>query len=70
MSFEEGDQERWDELPEIDESADETPQTGNISRVAVQAETYAFAASTGTIHVQHAPEKVPQSISIWKLMLI
>jgi len=60
MPIEEGDQERWDELPaEAENSEGECIDVGRIDRVTVDGETYSYAASSGTILVKHEQEKVP-----------
>lgn len=64
MPIEEADQERWDELPGASDGGDSDEHTNHthIGRVAVDGHTYRYAASTGTILVQHEEEKVPTSL--------
>ena len=61
MPIEEGDQERWDELPSGDDflEADcREDRVGHIERVVVHGDTYSYPGPAGTLRVQHEQEKV------------
>ena len=61
MPIEDGDQERWDELPSGAESSEKDcseDRVSHIERVAVHGDTYSYPGPTGTIRVQHEQEKV------------
>ena len=61
MSYEEGDQDRWDELPDgtccIEEDEAQSDRN-HIDSVKVAGAVYVYASHAGPISVQHQAEKV------------